>query len=68
MSSTPRQPPQRPHAHDKASDLYAFCHRPRCPLCQSPHLQSYKSIDQGDSVLRYTRCAVCGARFKLVME
>ena len=48
---------------------YAYFPRPRCPLCNSPDLKIYKTVDNGDgSIVRYSKCRSCGEKFKLILE
>ena len=41
---------------------------PRCPACGSRRLDTRKTIDQGDSRLRYCTCLDCSQRCKVVIE
>jgi hypothetical protein len=54
---------------------YVHVERPRCPRCACVKLTYYGTVrngtgDGGDdsSCTRYTRCDLCGMKFKTVME
>ena len=48
---------------------YVFAEFPRCPSCGSRRVLAYRTVKQDDdSLLRFTRCADCGERFKIVWE
>jgi formate dehydrogenase maturation protein FdhE len=52
-----------------AAPRYVHHRRPRCPICGSTGLRSYKSLRNGDtSVSRYVACRGCGCKFILVVE
>ena len=54
---------------NKPRPLYVSWRRPRCPLCNSYRLRSYKTVANGDGTLtRYSKCRDCGTRLILVVE
>jgi phage FluMu protein Com len=48
---------------------YIRAKRPRCPTCNSPRLQTYRTEQNGDdTVTRYARCRDCRQLLLVVVE
>jgi hypothetical protein len=48
---------------------HIFAKRPRCKRCGSAELKTYKSLPRdGDSIVRYVNCDVCGNDYILVLD
>ena len=48
---------------------FIFVERPRCPLCGSRELKTYRSTSHDDGTReRHARCVSCGQRSRLIIE